>query len=136
MGKTYKAARAEQKKEPIVFTIEDEEFSIERPLPGFILLDFSDLSEAEGIEAVQAFAAFYRDVLTPADYKRFRKCCAKYRVPLKADMDDASDVGENELSLLAIAQDIIAEDTGRPTQQRSDSQDLPQETGTSSDIAV
>jgi hypothetical protein len=141
LSKSYKAARAEQKGKPIVFDIEGEEFSVPRLLNGFILLDFADLSGSEGGAAVKAYAEFFRDIFAnkndpdDSEYKRFRKVCSKYRVPLKAAMD-ATEMGEDELSLLSIAQYIIEESTGRPTEQRSDSSQQLSATGTSSDTAA
>jgi hypothetical protein len=134
MGKSYKASRDEQEGEPVTFDIEGVGFSIPTPLPGFVLLDFAELEDADGGQAVKAFAAFYRQCFRDdkAQYKRFRDVCTKYAVPLKVDMENG-DMGDDELSLLAVASDIIAEATGRPTTQRSDSSEAPLATGTSSD---
>lgn len=126
--RSFGAARAASTETPIVFDVAGEEFSVARPLKGTAMLDLADMTDAEGDRAMAAFAAFFRSVLGPQEYKRLRAAADR------ADLVFGKD--QEEDSILGIVRYIVEEAMGRPTEQRSESVDSSSINGTTSPAAV
>lgn len=116
--KEFSAARKEQQGTPIEFGLGGETFSVQTPLPGILLLDLTEkVSQYEGKEdtpeANTAVMGSFGNLLSEAlgeDYGRFKKATAR----------EGFDLTE----ILDIAQWIIREASGRPTEQLPPSQEL------------
>lgn len=115
--RSFAAALAELDQGCIKFDLgEDKEFSIPTPLPGVELARLGKLATTEFEDeqvaaafAIGAYLDFFQAVMSKEDFKRFEQTCRDVRVPL--DM------------LIEIAQYVMEEATGRPTKQRSVSQE-------------
>lgn len=109
--RSFAAAIAELQRQEVTFDLgENASFSVSLPLPGIAiaslgkeaLREFDD-EKKQAAQAMSACLDFFEAALTPEDFKRFTTKANELRVPIEM--------------LLEIAQYVMEEASGRPTEQ-------------------
>lgn len=116
--KDFDAAQREQEQEPIRFRLGGQDFQV-RAVPAGALLRLARMAEAEGAEALVQFDGFLASIIQAEDRERWQSV-----------MDRVTTA-----TLLDVAQFIIEEATGRPTEQPSASVDRLPNNGSASNTA-